>query len=143
MTCGRLSRVYLYHSAAVLMVRKFPAPEWGRAAGYIWLCCRFQALWVIFQKPNKNHWTRKPEFMPREGQSSDSLSSRGVLGDSSPAWPLPAKAEARSETQPDHGGAHHRADLPSWTQWLQKKPVRQRCPRQQARPPCARTSSEC
>src|SRR6516165_1297584 len=36
------------------------------------------------------------EFMPREGQSLGSLSSRGVLGDSSPARPLQVKGEARS-----------------------------------------------
>src|SRR5262250_903883 len=83
------------------------------------------------------------EFMPREGQSLGSLSSRGVLGDSWPGRPLQVKAEARSETRPDHGGAPHKANLPSWTQWLQKRPIRQRCPRQQARPPCVKTFSEC
>src|ERR1700677_817659 len=53
------------------------------------------------------------------------------------------KVEARSETQPDHGGAPHRANLPSWTQWMQKRPIRQRCPCQQARHPCVKTVSEC
>src|SRR5580692_3848293 len=81
--------------------------------------------------------------MHHEGQSSDSLSSRGVLGDSSPAWPLQVEGEARSETQPDRGGEHHRADLRSWTQWMQKRPLRQQCRCQQVPPPCVRTFSEC
>src|SRR5580704_941460 len=83
------------------------------------------------------------EFMPREGQSSGSLSSRAELEGSWLERQWQTKVEARSETQPDHGGEHHRANLPSWTQWMQKRPIRQRCPRQQARPPCVRTFSEC
>src|SRR5580704_11051753 len=83
------------------------------------------------------------EFMPREGQSSGSLSSRAELEGSWLERQWQTKVEARSETQPDHGGEHHRANLPSGTRWMQKRPIRQRCPRQQARHPCVRTVSEC
>src|ERR1700733_546629 len=79
----------------------------------------------------------------RARQSSGSLSSRAGLEGSWLEWQRQTKVEVRSETQPDHGGAPHRANLPSWTQWMQKQPIRQRCPRQQARPPCVRTFSEC
>src|SRR5271155_4908258 len=83
------------------------------------------------------------ELMTREGQSLGPLSSRaGPEGSWLERQPQ-TKAAVRSETQPDHGGAPHRANLPSWTQSMQKQPLRQRCPRQQARPPCVRTFSEC
>src|SRR3984957_1886603 len=51
------------------------------------------------------------EFILHEARTSGLPSLRGVLGDNSPALPLRVKGEARSETQPDQGGEHHRA---SW-----------------------------
>src|SRR5271156_5442665 len=83
------------------------------------------------------------ELMTREGQSLGPLPSRvGPEGSWLERRPQ-TKVEVRSETRPDHGGEHHRANLPSRTQSTQKQPLRQRCPRQQARPPCVRTFSEC
>src|SRR5690348_14193522 len=52
------------------------------------------------------------KFMPREGQTSDLLSSRAGLAGSWLERRWQTKAEVRSETQPDHGGEHHRANWP-------------------------------
>src|SRR4051794_25674942 len=64
------------------------------------------------------------EFTPREGQSSGLLSLRAALEDSWLERRRQTKVEVRSETQPDHAGERHRANLPSGTQWLQKRPIR-------------------
>src|SRR6516164_7847302 len=53
------------------------------------------------------------EFMPREEQTSDPLSSRASRECSWPTLRPRTEAEVRSETPLDHGGARHRANLPS------------------------------
>src|SRR6516225_10558557 len=53
------------------------------------------------------------DFMPREEQTSDPLSSRASQECSWPTLRPRTEAEVRSETPLDHGGAPHRANLPS------------------------------
>src|SRR5262245_9159704 len=53
------------------------------------------------------------EFMPREMSSTGPLSPRAGLEGSWLERQRRIKGEVRSETQPHHGGAPHRAHLPS------------------------------
>src|SRR6185437_10459654 len=82
-------------------------------------------------------------LMPRARQSTGPLSSRAAPGGSWLERQWQIKAEVQLEAQPDHGGALHKANLPSRTQKKQQGAVRQPLLRRQARPPCVRTFAEC
>jgi hypothetical protein len=85
------------------------------------------ARWTLIQSILEARSRKGPstgEFMPREMHSTGPLSPRAGLEGSWRERQRQIKVAVRSETQPDHGGARHRAHLPSPTQWTQKKPIR-------------------
>ena len=58
---GRLSRGYLLSVSGLSPGLQVPGTRVGKGGRIQLACCGFQGFsGVIFQKPNKNQWTRKP-----------------------------------------------------------------------------------